>query len=46
MHQSKDRVADWIIQQEPTTICCLQETHLKAKDMSTERKGMEKDISC
>ena len=28
---SKDRVADWIKKQEPT-ICCLQETHLRAKD--------------
>ena len=25
------RVADWIKKQEPT-ICCLQETHLRAKD--------------
>ena len=26
------RVADWIKKQEPT-ICCLQDTHLRAKDM-------------
>ena len=25
------RMADWIKKQEPT-ICCLQETHLRAKD--------------
>ena len=31
MHQSKDRVVDWIEKQEPT-ICCLQETHFRAKD--------------
>ena len=31
MLQSKDRVADWIKKQEPK-ICCLQETHLRAKD--------------
>ena len=31
MLQSKDlRVADWIIKQEPT-LCCLQETHFRAK---------------
>ena len=27
----RHRVADWIKKQEPT-ICCLQETHLRAKD--------------
>ena len=31
MLQSKDRVADWIKNQEPT-ICCLQETHLRGKN--------------
>ena len=31
MLQSKDRVVDWIKKQEPT-ICCLQKTHLRAKD--------------
>ena len=30
--QSKHRVADWINNQAPT-ICCLQETHLRAKEM-------------
>ena len=29
----RHRVADWIKKQEPT-ICCLQETHLTAKDAS------------
>ena len=29
--QSKDTVADWIKKQQPS-ICCLQETHLQAKD--------------
>ena len=32
MHQSKDRVIEWIKKQDPS-ICCLQETHLKPKDM-------------
>ena len=31
MLQSKDRVADWIQKQKPTS-CCLQETHIRAKD--------------
>ena len=31
MLQSKDRVAEWIKKQKPS-ICCLQETHLRAKD--------------
>ena len=31
MFQSKDRVAVWIKKQKPS-ICCLQETHLRAKD--------------
>ena len=31
MHQSKDRVVDWIEKQEPT-ICCLQETHFRPRD--------------
>ena len=31
MLQSKDRVADWVKKQEPT-MCCSQETHLRAKD--------------
>ena len=32
MHQSKDRVTEWIRKQDPT-ICYLQETHFKPKDM-------------
>ena len=32
MHQSKDTVIEWIKKQDPS-ICCLQETHLKPKDM-------------
>ena len=39
------RAVDWIKKQEPT-ICCLQETHFRAKDTQTEHKGMEKAISC
>ena len=30
--QSKHRVADWINNQAPT-ICCLQDTHLRSKEM-------------
>ena len=30
MLESKNRVADWIKKQKPS-ICCLQETHLRAK---------------
>ena len=26
-------------------MCCLQETHVRAKDTQTESKGMEKDVS-
>ena len=32
MHQSRHRVTEWIRKQDPS-ICCLQETHLKPKDM-------------
>ena len=32
MHQSKDTVIEWIKKQD-LSICCLQETHLKPKDM-------------
>ena len=35
----RHRVADWIKKQKPS-ICCLQETHLRAKDTCSE--GMEK----
>ena len=36
------RVADWIKKQEPT-ICCLQETHLRAKDTyKLKVRGWEK----
>ena len=27
-------------------MCCLQETHFRAKDTQTESEGMDKDISC
>ena len=38
----RHRLADWIKKQEPT-ICCLQETHLKAKDTyKLKVKGLEK----
>ena len=32
MTQSKDTVTEWIKKQDPS-ICCLQETHLKPKDI-------------
>ena len=32
MLQSKDRVAEWIRIHDPH-ICCLQETHLRTKDL-------------
>ena len=42
----RQRVADWIKKLEPT-ICCLQETHLRAKDTyKLKVRGWEKDISC
>ena len=41
----RHRVVDWIKVQEPT-ICCLQETRLRAKDTKIESDRMEKDISC
>ena len=31
MHQSKDRLANWIKSQN-TLVCCVQETHLTGKD--------------
>ena len=30
--QSKDRVAEWVSKHDPH-ICCLQETHLRTKDL-------------
>ena len=49
MLQSKDRLeekSDWIKKQKPS-ICCLQETHLRAKDTYRLKvRGWEKDISC
>ena len=41
----RHRVGDWIKKQEPC-ICCLQETHFRAKDTQTESEQMGKDISC
>ena len=42
MLQSKDRVADWIKKEKPS-ICCLQETHLRAKDTYRLKvRGQEK----
>ena len=42
MHQSKDRVAEWIKKQKPS-ICCLQETHFRTKDTYRLKvKGWEK----
>ena len=32
MPQSKDRIAEWIRKHDPH-ICCLQETHLRTKDL-------------
>ena len=32
------RMADWIKKKEPT-ICCLQETHLRAKDTNLKVRG-------
>ena len=38
----RHRLADWIKKQEPT-ICCLQETHLRAKDTyKLKVRGLEK----
>ena len=31
MHQSKDRLANWIKNQNPS-VCCIQETHLTCQD--------------
>uniref|UniRef100_A0A8D0S849 exodeoxyribonuclease III n=1 Tax=Sus scrofa TaxID=9823 RepID=A0A8D0S849_PIG len=40
----RHRVVDWIKKQKPS-ICCLQETHLRAKD-TYRLKGVGKEISC
>ena len=37
----KHRLADWIKKQEPT-ICCLQETHLRAKTHKLKVKAQKK----
>ena len=31
----RHRVSDWIKEQDPFAICCLQETHLRPKDTSS-----------
>ena len=35
------RVANWIKKQDPS-ICCLRESHFRAKDIQTESEGMVK----
>ena len=41
MNQSKDRVTEWI--KKDPSMCCLQETHLKPKDMHRLKvKGWKK----
>ena len=39
----RHRLAEWIQKQDPS-ICCLQETHFRPRDIQTESEGMEKDI--
>ena len=39
----RPRMEDWIKRQEPT-ICCLQETHLRAKDTYKLKVGRWKNI--
>ena len=42
MLQSKNRVAEWIRKHDPH-ICCLQETHLRTKDLHRVKvKGWKK----
>ena len=42
LKDSKDRMANWLEKQEPT-ICCLQETHLRAKNAyKLKVRGWEK----
>ena len=36
----RQRIAEWIRKHDPH-ICCLQETHLKTKDLETESEGLE-----
>ena len=36
----RDRIVKWIRNQD-THICCLQETHLRTKDLETESEGLE-----
>ena len=45
MLQSKDRVADWIKIKAPT-VCCLQDTHLRAKDTYKLKVRGWKKVSC
>ena len=40
----RHRVADWMKKQEPT-VCCLQDTHLRAKDTYKLKVRGWKDIS-
>jgi len=40
----RQRLAEWIQKQDPYT-CCLQETHLKPREIQTESERLEKDIS-
>ena len=44
MFQPKDRLAEWIQNQDPY-ICCLQETHFRLKDTQTESERIEKYIT-
>ena len=41
----RQRLAEWIQKQDPC-MCCLQETHLKTRDIQNESEGLEKDIPC
>ena len=42
----RQKLAEWIQKQDPY-ICCLQETHLKTRDMYRLKvKVWKKDISC
>ena len=45
MLQSKDIELQTGFKKLEPTICCLQKTHIKAKDKIFEGDGMEKDIS-
>ena len=37
----RQRLAEWIKKQDPY-ICCLQETHLKTRDIQTKSEGQKK----